>query len=102
MSKLIKKTAKPVFDNKKEEIIQDLIEILEKIGYTVRIEKGTLKCGFCLLRDQKIFLINKNLEQDKKISILVKNISETGTENIFIKPGLRELIYGETENEKLL
>lgn len=100
MPRVIKQTVKPVRDSKKEEIIQDLIDIFSKIGYKVRIEKGTFKGGFCLLRDQKLFLLNKNLEQDKKISILVKNIPETETQNIYIKPNIRELIDSESESDK--
>lgn len=102
MSKVIKKVSKPVTDTKKDEIIRDLSEIMEKIGFKVRIEKGIFKGGYCLLREEKIILINKNLEQDKKISILLKNIPLSEIENIFIKPGIRELIYKETDGKMIL
>ena len=102
MAKLIKKSSKPVYDDKKELLIQDLIEVLEKLDFTVRVEKGIFKGGFCLLREQKVFLLNKNLEQEKKISILVKNIAEADSDNIFLKPNIRELVEREKGNEKLL
>lgn len=102
MAKLIKKSSKPVYDDKKELLIQDLIEVLEKLDFTVRVEKGVFKGGFCLLREQKVFLLNKNLEQEKKISILVKNIAESDSDNIFLKPNIRELVEREKGNEKLL
>ena len=102
MAKLIKKSSKPVYDDKKELLIQDLIEVLEKLDFTVRVEKGIFKGGFCLLREQKVFLLNKNLEQEKKISILVKNIAESDSDNIFLKPNIRELVEREKGNEKLL
>ncbi|MFZ1461072.1 MAG: hypothetical protein WAU38_09765 [Ignavibacteria bacterium] len=102
MAKLIKKSSKPVYDDKKELLIQDLIEVLEKLDFTVRVEKGIFKGGFCLLREQKVFLLNKNLEQEKKISILVKNIAEADSDNIFLKPNIRELVDREKGNEKLL
>lgn len=102
MAKLIKKAPKISHDDKKELLIQDLIEVLAKIGFSVRVEKGVFKGGFCLLREQKIFLLNKNLDQDKKINILVKNIAESGTEDIYLKPNIRELVDKETGNEKLL
>ncbi|MBK6537510.1 MAG: hypothetical protein IPH77_05140 [Ignavibacteria bacterium] len=102
MAKLIKKSSKPVYDDKKELLIQDLIEVLEKLDFTVRVEKGIFKGGFCLLREQKVFLLNKNLEQEKKISILVKNIAESDSDNIFLKPNIRELVDREKGNEKLL
>lgn len=102
MAKLIKKSSKPVYDDKKELLIQELIEVLEKLDFTVRVEKGIFKGGFCLLREQKVFLLNKNLEQEKKISILVKNIAESDSDNIFLKPNIRELVDREKGNEKLL
>lgn len=102
MAKIIKKKVKPVNDSKKDILIDELIEVLDKLGYSVRIEKGVFKGGFCMLRDQKLFLINKNLEQDKKINILVKNIAGIGIEGIFLKPNIRELVENENPENKLL
>lgn len=101
MAKLIKKAPKPVNDEKKDVLIDELIEVLDKLGFSVRIEKGIFKGGFCLLREQKLFLLNKTLEQDKKINILVKNIAGIGVEGIYLKPNIRELLDKESEVEKL-
>jgi hypothetical protein len=89
---VIKKTPKQKFDEEKDRMIQDLIRIYEKLNFNVRIEKGTFKGGFCLLKDQKLFLLNKNIDQDKKINFLVKNLTLLGTEDIYIKPNIRALI----------
>lgn len=102
LPKVIKKSVKPAADEKKDLLIDELTEVLNSLGFSVRTEKGTFKGGFCLLREQKIFLLNKNLDQDKKINILVKNISGIGTEGIYLKPNIRELIDRETGAEKLL
>jgi hypothetical protein len=96
MSKVIKKsTVKPI-DEKQEIIISELIEVFKNIGYEVRIEKGFFKGGFCLLREQNLFLLNKNIEPAKKISFLAKNLSELGVEDIFVKPEIREIIEKES------
>lgn len=102
MVRVIKKSAKLPNDKKKEVLIQDLVEVLNKLGFAVRIEKGTFRGGFCLLKEEKIFLLNKNLEQDKTINILVKNISEIGVEGIYLKPNIRELVDRETGSESLI
>lgn len=102
MARLIKKSSKHTYDDKKEVLIKDLVEVLNRLGFSVRIEKGTFKGGFCLLREQKIFLLNKNLEQDKTINILVRNIAEIGVEGIYLKPNIRELIDKETGSANLL
>ncbi len=89
---IIKKAIVKKPDEKKEKLIDELIDIFKEIGYSVRIEKGMFKGGFCLLREEKTFLLNRNIEQDRKISILAKNISELGTEDMFLKPNIRELV----------
>ncbi len=96
---LIKKQSVKKTDEKKDVIINELIELLNNMGYRVRIEKGTFKGGFCLLREEKIFLLKKDLEQDKKISVLASNIAEIGVEDIFIKPNIRELIENASAEE---
>jgi len=96
--RVIKKTPPVVFDESKEKLINELIEVFIKINYTVRIEKGNFKGGFCLLREQKLFLLNKNLNQDKKISFLLKNLVEIGVDDIFLKPNIREMIENEKQN----
>lgn len=99
MSKVIKKNPKVTNDEKKEALIDELTEVLGSLGMSVRVEKGTFKGGFCLLKEQKLFLLNRNLEQDKKINILVKGIASIGTEGIYLKPNIRELIDNEGDNK---
>ena len=96
MSRVIKKAIVKPINEKQELIIDELIETFKTVGYEVRIEKGFFKGGFCLLREQKLFLLNKNIEPAKKISFLSKNLAEIGIEGIFIKPELREIIEKES------
>lgn len=96
MGRVIRKPREKRIDEKKEQLIKELIALYEQLGFTARIEKGFFKDGFCLLRNQKILLLNKNLEQDKKIKFLIQNLTELPIDNIFIKPGLRELIENHT------
>ncbi len=96
MGRVIRKIRDKKIDEKKELLIKDLISLYEQLGFTARIEKGYFKDGFCLLRNQRILLLNKNLDQDKKIKFLIQNLTELPIDNIFIKPGLRELIENRT------
>lgn len=92
MSKVIKKIPIKKVDEKIEIQINELIELLNELGYSVRIEKGNFKGGFCVLKSQKLFLLNKNLDQSKKLTALARGISTLENETIFIKPELREII----------
>jgi hypothetical protein len=91
MKQLIKKNILKI-DKDKDIIISELVEVLHNLGYNVRFDKGVFKGGFCLLREEKLFLINKNFEQDKKISLLAKNINDIGTEGIYLKPNIRDIL----------
>ena len=95
MKHVIKKNKKKKIDEKKEALINELVDIFIKLEFEVRIEKGTFKGGFCLLKTQKLFLLNKNLEQDKKITYLLRNLAVIGIDGIYVKPGIREMIENE-------
>jgi hypothetical protein len=97
LASVIKKAQKKDIDEKKEDIINELTGLFEQIGFEVRIEKGMFKGGFCLLKEKKLFLMNKNLEQDKKINYLARNLSLLGIDDVFVKPNIREIIERETE-----
>lgn len=101
MSKVIKKAKDVQVTENQEIIITELLDVYNQIGYSVRIEKGLFKGGFCLLREQKLFLLNRNIEPQKKINFLAKNLSEIGVDGIYLKPNIRELIDKESQ-QKLL
>jgi hypothetical protein len=53
---------------------QFLIKLEELIGesdYMLRYEKGNFKSGYCLLREQKIMIINKFFTTEGKINALL-------------------------------
>jgi len=96
LARVIRKIPIKPPDEKKEALIKEITEIYEQIGYKVRTEKGSFKGGFCLLREQRILLLNRNLEQNKKLGFLLKNLSELNTENVYIKPAIRDLMDNQT------
>ena len=57
--------------------LKKLEEVLEQSGYDVRYEKGNFKSGYCLLKEQKIMILNKFFVTEGKINALLdilKNI----------------------------
>jgi hypothetical protein len=97
---VIKKAPKKQNDPQKEATITELIETFNKLEFTVRIEKGRFKGGFCLLRADRLFLLNKDLEQDKMITYLARNLASIGIDKVFVKPNLRDLIEKELTNDE--
>lgn len=75
-----------------EEIIQDLKSVASQLGASVRFEKGDFKGGYCLLKDIKVIVINKNANLQRKASILSVALKELGVDEIYLNPKLREMI----------
>lgn len=73
-------------------IYYELRELLEKLGYKLVLDKGSFNTGYCLLEDEKMIVINKNKPYENRIKILSEILSKIDTDNIYIKPKIRELI----------
>ncbi|HCY76068.1 MAG TPA: hypothetical protein DHV28_09125 [Ignavibacteriales bacterium] len=82
-----------------EEIIQDLRSVAGQLGATVRFEKGDFKGGYCLLKESKVIVINKNANLQRKAMILSVALKELGVDEIYLNPKIRELIEEMGDNK---
>lgn len=80
---------------KAEDIIEELLDVARQIGVTVRFEKGDFEGGYCVLRAQRLVLINKRLMPTRKASTLALALQNIGLETIFLKPAIRQFIEDE-------
>ena len=77
------------------QILTDLEELARQLGIHLRYEKGDFEGGYCVLKTQRILVVNKRLHDARKASSLAQALSEYGIETTFIKPNLREYIEDE-------
>jgi hypothetical protein len=49
-----------------------LEDLIAESDYYLRYEKGNFKSGYCLLRDQKIIIVNKFFTTEGKINVLLE------------------------------
>jgi len=75
-----------------EETLQDLKALAGQLGATVRFEKGDFKGGYCIIHDNKVIVINKMTNLQKKVMILSAALKELGVDKIYLTPKMRELI----------
>ena len=47
-------------------------DVISESDYMLRYEKGNFKSGYCLLRDQKIMIVNKFYTTEGKINALLE------------------------------
>jgi hypothetical protein len=76
-------------------IVQELEELTAQLGINLRYEKGDFEGGYCVLKDQKVLVVNKRLPDPRKASSLAQALAAYGIETAFIKPKLREYIEDE-------
>ena len=48
--------------------------LLESQDYKIRFEKGNFKSGYCIIRDNKVIIINKYFTVEGKINTLIEII----------------------------
>jgi hypothetical protein len=80
---------------KHEDIIQNLHEVAVQLGVTIRYERGDFEGGYCILRTQKLLLINKRLMPARKAAVLATALRDIGLEDVYLKPALRAYIEDE-------
>ena len=82
---------------KPEQIYQELKELAEKLEFTVseqsfRRTGVKAQSGFCVVKNENVFIMDKDLALKKRIEILAEYIGERDYENVYMKPAVRELL----------
>jgi hypothetical protein len=90
------KNKKKTIDPGLKQILTELEEVIVRLGFKTRYEKGNFEGGYCVLKESRLIVINNRNEIEKRISIISKCLKEIGISDIFIKPHLREIIEVES------
>ena len=78
-----------------DQLVKELELLASNSGITVRYEKGDFEGGFCVLRSERIILVNKKMNTPRKASILAQGLAEFGIDEEYLKPAVREFIEDE-------
>jgi hypothetical protein len=77
------------------QLVGELEELARQVNINIRYEKGDFEGGFCVLKDQKVVVVNKRLLDSRKASALAVAIAEYGIDTMFVKPNIRTFIEDE-------
>ncbi|MBI5020098.1 MAG: hypothetical protein HZB59_01540 [Ignavibacteriales bacterium] len=80
-------------------LVTELEQLAKQLGINIRYEKGDFEGGFCVLKDQKVVVVNKRLLDSRKASALALALNDYGVELKGISDKLR--IFVEDEAAKL-
>lgn len=77
-----------------------LEEMLAESDYFLRYEKGNFKSGYCLLRDQKIMIVNKFFTTEGKINVLLEILKNVTLDTTKFSEKSKKL-YEELQQEEV-
>ena len=80
---------------KPEQIYREMITLSERLGIQVKEQNFRtagihVKSGFCKVKDQDLFLIDKHLKLSKKVEVLTDFLCEQPIDTMFVIPALRD------------
>ncbi|MCU0454546.1 MAG: hypothetical protein MUE68_12905 [Bacteroidetes bacterium] len=78
-----------------EQILKELEELADRSGITIRYEKGDFDGGYCVLKAERLIVVNRKLAPTKRGSVVAQAIAEVGVEEVYLKPAVREFIEEE-------
>lgn len=87
---------KKAIDPELKQILTELEDVILRLGFKVRYEKGDFEGGYCMLLESKLIVVNSRNEIEKRISIVCRCLKEVGVDDIFVKPNIREIIKSES------
>ena len=82
-----------------EQILKELEQLAAQCTIALRYEKGDFEGGFCVLKTERLIVINKKLGPAKKASIVAQGLAEIGIAEVYLKPVIREFIEDELSRQ---
>ncbi len=79
----------------KEQILSELEQLASNCRITIRYEKGDFDGGYCVLKAERLIVINKRLILARRASVLAQGLAEVGIDEMYLKPAVREYIEDE-------
>ncbi|CUS77624.1 hypothetical protein JGI7_00530 [Candidatus Kryptonium thompsonii] len=87
---------------KPETILKELEEFVKGLGITLRYERGDFEGGYCVLKEQKMIVINKLANTQKRISLLSQSIVEMGIDENLMDENIKNIVEEELAKLKVL
>lgn len=83
----------------KEQLLEELREACEHLGYRLRFEKGDFSGGACILREERLLIVNKRFGIERKLTTIARALGELGVETMYLKPAVRMFIEDELSKQ---
>ncbi len=87
---------------KPEAILEELENFVRGLGLIPRYERGDFEGGYCVLKEQKMIVINKLANTQKRISLLAQSIVEIGVDESLMPENVKSIIEDELAKLKMV
>ena len=77
---------------KKDKLYNEFEDLAVKLGMRIIKGKGDFKGGACILKDEKIIVVNKRKPIEQKLKILASCFNKIDLKGVYIMPALRDYI----------
>jgi hypothetical protein len=90
----------PAQESKNELLLEELREACEHMGYRIRFERGDFSGGACILKEERLLIVNKRFPLERKIAVIARALDEIGIDAVYLKPAVRGYIEDERSRTK--
>lgn len=87
---------------KPNQIFEELSDIAKLLGYRIRRETGNFKSNNCIVKQEKMIILNKFTSIDHQNKTIAQAIKQENYDKIYIKPQIREYIESIENDTELL
>lgn len=85
-----------------EQIIEELEQAAQQLGFEVRTEKGNFRGGRCVMKDKRIIMLNKRHLPEVQLAVLAESLRDAPLDTIYLKPAVRQALeeaWAESDTE---
>lgn len=75
---------------KTENLLLELEQLVERLGYTIRKEKGTFRGNSCIIEGDKLVVLNKKKPKQQQVGMLARVLKDKDLQDMYIKPVVRK------------
>ncbi len=77
---------------KVEHVVDDLKQVAGRLGFQVRMEKGSFRGGRCTVSGEEVIVINRQHIPEIQLSVLAESLRGSEIDNTYIKPAVRRAL----------
>jgi hypothetical protein len=78
---------------KAEKLLLELEQTVLSLGYRLRKETGDFKGSSCVVKGEKLVILNKKSTPESQNAVLGRLLYETDLENVFMSPALKKELW---------